>query len=137
MQRTRTPIAVTCILTCALLLLHPLFPHSQGSEQFSEAAALASSSDIHEDDAEKIKRATALLHDTIEDTDVTRGEIDTLFGAEIGTLVDGLTKIKKLDLVTKKAEQAENFRKLLLAISSDIRVLLVKFADILHNMRTL
>lgn len=81
--------------------------------------------------------ATALLHDTIEDTDVTRSEIDTLFGAEIGTLVDGLTKIKKLDLVTKKAEQAENFRKLLLAISSDIRVLLVKFADRLHNMRTL
>ena len=81
--------------------------------------------------------ATALLHDTIEDTDVTRSEIDTMFGAEIGTLVDGLTKIKKLDLVTKKAEQAENFRKLLLAISSDIRVLLVKLADRLHNMRTL
>jgi guanosine-3',5'-bis(diphosphate) 3'-pyrophosphohydrolase len=81
--------------------------------------------------------ATALLHDIIEDTDTTRGEIDTLFGREIGTLVDGLTKIKKLDLVTKKAEQAENFRKLLLAISSDIRVLLVKLADRLHNMRTL
>ena len=81
--------------------------------------------------------ATALLHDTIEDTDVTRSEIDTMFGPEIGTLVDGLTKIKKLDLVTKKAEQAENFRKLLLAISSDIRVLLVKLADRLHNMRTL
>ncbi len=81
--------------------------------------------------------ATALLHDTIEDTDVTRTEIDTMFGPEIGTLVDGLTKIKKLDLVTKKAEQAENFRKLLLAISSDIRVLLVKLADRLHNMRTL
>ncbi len=81
--------------------------------------------------------ATALLHDTIEDTEATRAEIDSLFGAEIGTLVDGLTKIKKLDLVTKKAEQAENFRKLLLAISSDIRVLLVKLADRLHNMRTL
>ncbi len=81
--------------------------------------------------------ATALLHDTIEDTGATRGEIDTLFGPEIGSLVDGLTKIKKLDLVTKKAEQAENFRKLLLAISSDIRVLLVKLADRLHNMRTL
>ena len=79
----------------------------------------------------------ALLHDTIEDTGATRSEIDALFGAEIGSLVDGLTKIKKLDLVTKKAEQAENFRKLLLAISSDIRVLLVKFADRLHNMRTL
>ena len=81
--------------------------------------------------------ATALLHDTIEDTGATRSEIDALFGAEIGSLVDGLTKIKKLDLVTKKAEQAENFRKLLLAISSDIRVLLVKLADRLHNMRTL
>jgi GTP diphosphokinase / guanosine-3',5'-bis(diphosphate) 3'-diphosphatase len=81
--------------------------------------------------------ATALLHDTIEDTGATRGEIDALFGPEIGSLVDGLTKIKKLDLVTKKAEQAENFRKLLLATSSDIRVLLVKLADRLHNMRTL
>ena len=81
--------------------------------------------------------ATALLHDVIEDTDATRTEIDQLFGAEIGALVDGLTKIKRLDLVTKKAEQAENFRKLLIAISSDIRVLLVKLADRLHNMRTL
>src|SRR4029079_962017 len=81
--------------------------------------------------------ATALLHDTIEDTETTRSEIDAMFGREIGTLVDGLTKIKKLDLVTKKAEQAENFRKLLLAISSDIRGLLVKLADRLHNMRTI
>ena len=81
--------------------------------------------------------ATALLHDVIEDTDATRSEIDHLFGPEIGALVDGLTKIKRLDLVSKKAEQAENFRKLLVAISSDIRVLLVKLADRLHNMRTL
>ncbi len=79
----------------------------------------------------------ALLHDVIEDTDVTRAEIDQMFGKEIGALVEGLTKIKKLDLVTKKAEQAENFRKLLIAISSDIRVLLIKLADRLHNMRTL
>ncbi len=81
--------------------------------------------------------ATALLHDVIEDTDATKAEIDQLFGSEIGTLVEGLTKIKKLDLVSKKAEQAEHFRKLLVAISSDIRVLLVKLADRLHNMRTL
>ena len=79
----------------------------------------------------------ALLHDVIEDTDVTRAEIDQKFGKEIGALVEGLTKIKPLDLVTKKAEQAENFRKLLVAISSDIRVLLIKLADRLHNMRTL
>src|SRR5262249_46087933 len=81
--------------------------------------------------------AAALLHDVIEDTDVTRAEIDQKFGKEIGALVEGLTKIKKLDLVTKKAEQAENFRKLLVAISTDIRVLLIKLADRLHNMRTL
>jgi len=81
--------------------------------------------------------ATALLHDVIEDTDATRAEIDQMFGREIGALVDGLTKIRRLDLVSKKAEQAENFRKLLIAISSDIRVLLVKLADRLHNMRTL
>jgi GTP pyrophosphokinase len=81
--------------------------------------------------------AAALLHDVIEDTDVTRAEIDQKFGKEIGDLVEGLTKIKKLDLVTRKAEQAENFRKLLVAISTDIRVLLIKLADRLHNMRTL
>ncbi|MFS8115901.1 bifunctional (p)ppGpp synthetase/guanosine-3',5'-bis(diphosphate) 3'-pyrophosphohydrolase [Rhizobium jaguaris] len=81
--------------------------------------------------------AVALLHDTIEDTTATRAEIDELFGEDIGRLVEGLTKIKKLDLVTKKAKQAENLRKLLLAISDDVRVLLVKLADRLHNMRTL
>ncbi|NHT74890.1 guanosine-3',5'-bis(diphosphate) 3'-pyrophosphohydrolase [Rhizobium sp. PP-F2F-G38] len=81
--------------------------------------------------------AVALLHDTIEDTTATRAEIDDLFGEDIGALVEGLTKIKKLDLVSRKAKQAENLRKLLLAISDDVRVLLVKLADRLHNMRTL
>jgi GTP pyrophosphokinase len=81
--------------------------------------------------------ATALLHDVIEDTPATKSDIDKLFGTEIGTLVEGLTKINKLDLISKKAEQAENFAKLLMAISSDVRVLLVKLADRLHNMRTL
>ena len=81
--------------------------------------------------------AAALLHDTIEDTDATRAEIDRLFGHDIGTLVEGLTKLKKLDLVSKEAKQAENLRKLLLAIADDVRVLLIKLADRLHNMRTL
>jgi GTP diphosphokinase / guanosine-3',5'-bis(diphosphate) 3'-diphosphatase len=81
--------------------------------------------------------AAALLHDTIEDTDATRAEIDRLFGHDIGLLVEGLTKLKKLELVTREAKQAENLRKLLLAIADDVRVLLIKLADRLHNMRTL
>jgi guanosine-3',5'-bis(diphosphate) 3'-pyrophosphohydrolase len=81
--------------------------------------------------------AAALLHDTIEDTDATRAEIDRVFGHEIGLLVEGLTKLKRLELVSKEAKQAENLRKLLLAIADDVRVLLIKLADRLHNMRTL
>jgi RelA/SpoT family (p)ppGpp synthetase len=79
----------------------------------------------------------ALLHDTIEDTEATRAEIDQIFGKDIGTLVEGLTKLKRLDLVSREAKQAENLRKLLLAIAADVRVLLIKLADRLHNMRTL
>ncbi len=80
---------------------------------------------------------TALLHDTVEDTLATREEIDRLFGAEIGRLVDGVTKLSRIELQSDQTKQAENFRKFLLAMSEDIRVLLVKLADRLHNMRTL
>jgi len=80
---------------------------------------------------------TALLHDVIEDTPVTRKEIDQLFGAEVGELVEGVTKLSKLELSAEHLRQAENLRKFILAISRDVRVLLVKLADRLHNMRTL
>ncbi|MGI8525087.1 MAG: RelA/SpoT family protein [Pseudolabrys sp.] len=108
---------------------------ASGDPYFShpiEVAAILT--DLKLDDA---TIAAALLHDTIEDTATTRVEIDSLFGRDIGVLVEGLTKLKKLDLVTKEAKQAENLRKLLLAIAADVRVLLVKLADRLHNMRTL
>jgi RelA/SpoT family (p)ppGpp synthetase len=108
---------------------------ASGDPYFShplEVAAILT--DLKLDDA---TIAAALLHDTIEDTQTTRDEIDQLFGHDIATLVDGLTKLKKLDLVTKEAKQAENLRRLLLAIADDVRVLLVKLADRLHNMRTL
>ena len=81
--------------------------------------------------------ATGLLHDVVEDTGATLAELEHLFGPEIARLVDGVTKLNKLELQSSHTEQAENFRKLLLAMSEDIRVLLVKLADRLHNMRTL
>ena len=81
--------------------------------------------------------AAALLHDTIEDTTATAPEIERLFGSEIAQLVDGLTKLKQIDLVSRQLRQGENLRRLLLAVSKDVRVLLIKLADRLHNMRTL
>ena len=78
-----------------------------------------------------------LLHDTVEDTDATVSEIKELFGAQVAQIVDGLTKLAMIELKSKDTKQAENFRKLLLAMSEDIRVLLIKLADRLHNMRTL
>ncbi len=82
---------------------------------------------------------TGLLHDTVEDTVATLDDIEGKFGDEIARLVDGVTKLSQLDLHTQsdRAKQAENFRKLVLAMSQDIRVLVVKLADRLHNMRTL
>ena len=108
---------------------------ASGDPYFSHPLQVAAIlTDLKLDDA---TIAAALLHDTIEDTDATRAEIDRLFGHDIGVLVEGLTKLKKLDLVSKEAKQAENLRKLLLAIADDVRVLLIKLADRLHNMRTL
>ena len=114
---------------------HGLQKRASGDPFFSHPLEVASIlTGLKLDDATIV---AAVLHDTIEDTDSTREEIDRLFGEEIGRLVEGLTKIKKLDVVSRQTAQAENFRKLLLAISQDVRVLLVKLADRLHNMRTL
>jgi GTP diphosphokinase / guanosine-3',5'-bis(diphosphate) 3'-diphosphatase len=108
---------------------------ASGDPYFShplEVAAILT--DLKLDDATIV---AALLHDTIEDTEATRAEIDQIFGHEIGALVEGLTKLKRLELVSREAKQAENLRKLLLAVADDVRVLLIKLADRLHNMRTL
>jgi GTP pyrophosphokinase len=80
---------------------------------------------------------TALLHDTVEDTEATLDQIELLFGKEVARLVDGVTKLSRIELQSDHSKHAENFRKLVLAMSEDIRVLLVKLADRLHNMQTL
>lgn len=80
---------------------------------------------------------TGLLHDTVEDTLTSLGEIEETFGPEIATLVDGVTKISQINITSHEERQAENFRKMILAMARDIRVVLVKLADRVHNMRTL
>jgi guanosine-3',5'-bis(diphosphate) 3'-pyrophosphohydrolase len=108
---------------------------SSGEPYFShpvEVAAILTEQQM--DDATII---TALLHDTIEDTRSTYGEVAKRFGDEIAQLVDGVTKLTNLELSSTETKQAENFRKLLMAMSKDLRVLLVKLADRLHNMRTI
>src|SRR5438067_8143363 len=81
--------------------------------------------------------SVGLLHDVVEDTLVSLADVENLFGPEVAHIVGGVTKISQIQFTSKEAKQAENFRKMLLAMTDDIRVIMVKFADRLHNMRTL
>src|SRR6266404_3612754 len=81
--------------------------------------------------------AAALLHDVMEDTTVTKVEIESSFGRPVAEMVDGVSKLDQIEFTTREEAQAENFRKMLLAMAQDVRVILIKLADRLHNMRTL
>ena len=108
---------------------------ASGDPYFSHPLEVAGILTHYKLDADTI--VTALLHDTVEDTEVNRDDVEEQFGPNVARLVDGVTKLTRIEFQSDQANQAENFRKFVLAMSEDIRVLLVKLADRLHNMRTL
>jgi GTP diphosphokinase / guanosine-3',5'-bis(diphosphate) 3'-diphosphatase len=136
--RSYDPTADEALLNRAYVYtmrMHGAQTRASGDPYFAHPIEVAGILTDYRLDTETI--VTALLHDVIEDTPVTRAEIERLFGAEIAELVEGVTKLSKLELSSEHLRQAENLRKFILAISKDVRVLMVKLADRLHNMRTL
>src|SRR5712671_4836913 len=106
-----------------------------GDDYVSHSVAVATI--LAEQQMDSVTIAAALLHDVVEDSDVSVEDIRRTFGPEVAELVDGLTKLSTLTFRSSVEEQAENYRKLLLSVAKDARVIIIKLADRLHNMRTL
>src|SRR5207253_8739657 len=106
-----------------------------GDDFVSHSVAVATI--LAEQQMDSVTIAAALLHDVVEDSNVSVEDIRTTFGPEVAELVDGLTKLSTLTFRSTVEEQAENYRKLLLSVAKDARVIIIKLADRLHNMRTL
>ena len=117
------------------LKMHEGQSRQSGEPYFTHPVAVAAI--LTEQRLDDATIVTALLHDTIEDTKSTYSEVARLFGVEVAELVDGVTKLTNLQLSSTQSKQAENFRKLFMAMSKDLRVILVKLADRMHNMRTI
>ena len=108
---------------------------SSGESYINHPLAVATIvADIGLDD---VSVAAALLHDAVEDTEITLPDVDLNFGAEVARLVDGVTKLERIQFDSREAQQAATMRKMLVAMARDLRVLVIKLADRLHNMRTI
>ncbi|MCE5313271.1 MAG: bifunctional (p)ppGpp synthetase/guanosine-3',5'-bis(diphosphate) 3'-pyrophosphohydrolase [Nitrospiraceae bacterium] len=136
--KSNTPNADLDVIRRAYVLsrdAHCSQKRAEGSAYFLHPIAVADTlADLKLDPA---AIAAGLLHDTIEDTGISIEDVKTMFGKEVAFLVDAVTKLSKVEFKTREDAQAENFRKMLLAMSKDVRVILIKFADRLHNMRTI
>ncbi|MDR1805642.1 MAG: bifunctional (p)ppGpp synthetase/guanosine-3',5'-bis(diphosphate) 3'-pyrophosphohydrolase [Clostridium sp.] len=137
LEQTETPEDLELLDKAYSLALeaHGLTPRLSGEPYITHPIAVTKI--LHELGLDAPALAAALLHDVVEDTDVTIEDIEKLFGAEVAVLVSGVTKLGKVQLSTQEEQQAENIRKMLIAMNADIRVILIKLADRLHNMRTL
>ena len=136
--RSRHPRAPVTLINRAYLTARRAHQHQvRGSGESYINHPIAVAKIVADIGLDETSLAAALLHDAVEDTEITLDEVETEFGAEVASIVDGVTKLERLQFDSKEAQQAATMRKMLVAMAKDIRVLVIKLADRLHNMRTI